>query len=480
MFAQNHSNNIFVKISQNGQLVITVSFFLLLLVVGSFNITSTQSDVFFIYLSFCVYIASILLPFLLLKKRLGYFHPLVFMLLWWQLIMYILPRLGVFTDGLSYHRILSNNGLNNLNEVVSYDLIFNAIGFLAFALPFFIRKKFPVSTFKFNKPRFPKVKVVFISLLSIFAFYILVKVAGGFGKLMLYRGLPPEARQEFINSLGGRHWHFMVSMLKVACLVWLSLSPKIWCSFFFIFFFILGLSLDYMATGSRGGVVFPVLMAGIIWILYYRKIPYLALFFGALFSLLVVGIGGEFRENSRSASDISSLELNTGVLDGIIDGFENFVEYGTETDGAYAIIGKVPSDVDFLYGESYLSVLLAPIPSAFLPFEKPNAGGKLNAIHIFNNPNTAVPPGNIGESYWNFGVIGILVIMFSFGFFMKYISELYSENSSEGWALLFYVVTLFTLQPNSPEFYNWLHLIVPASIVIFIFCGFPKRTKTIL
>lgn len=448
----------------------------LVLGIGVINFSHERADLVMVWLAFLVYALVLLLPFLLYRSSWGWFHPLVFMVLWWQLVRQDLPRLGIYAEGLLHHRVMMDAGPIEMNAVVVQTLLLTSLGLLAFYVGFIGAGRLRVPRLSFAAPRFLLFKVAMIGGISACAFLVLTWEAGGIGTLLLQRGLPRD--QRIVVELGGGHWHYLVGLLKVACLLWLALRPNAWRNPVFLATFIFALAIDYIGTGSRSGIIMTVAMAGAIWMLNFRRVPYSAVVAAGAFALLVVGIGGELRMASRGADSLSAIQLNANVKDALVAGYRNVVSYGTETDGTYGIVAVVPQKVGFLYGQSYLSIPFAPVPSALLPFDKPQAGGRLNAIHIFGNPLSAIPPGNIGEAYWNFHVPGVFLVMLLFGVLIKWFVCLFSDNQGSGWVTIIYVYTLFLLQPNSTAFYGWLHAIVPIVFFILLFCGMPRRMRS--
>src|SRR5690606_8872815 len=136
--------------------------------------------------------------------------------------------------------------------------------------------------------------------------------------------------------------------------------------------------------------------------------------------------------------------------------------------GQLAVLGKVPEQVGFLYGRSYLSIPFIFIPSAIWG-SKPEAGGKLVAIHIYGNPLTGIPPGAVGEAYWNFSYLGIPIIFAIYGTILRISASIYLNNKGHPLFLLVFIYVLFTLQPTTPAIYGFAHAMVPVVIVWLIF-----------
>lgn len=465
----------FIPMSGLERKLVVSALALLTVGIGTVNLLQVRPDLATVWLAFVVYVLTLMLPFCFYRRDWGWLHPVMFTVLWVQVVRYILPRVGVFASGLDTHQAILAGSFGATNEVVAQATLLTAVGLLAFYAAFLGKGPLAAPRVQFRPPRGVLLKVTVVAAVALFALYRLAQEAGGIGQLMLFRGLSGDARQAFIAEVGGRHWHYLVGILKPACFVWLALRPSDWRRPAFLGFFGLALAIGYVATGSRSGIIVPVLMVLAIWMLSRQRVSYRAILAGALCGLIIIGVGGEFRTQSRGAKHLSDVQLDLGFVEGLSRGVETAVQYGTETDGTYGILARVPDEVGLLYGRSYLSILFAPIPSALLPFEKPEAGGKLNAIHIFGNPNTAIPPGNVGEAYWNFHVPGVVLVMFAFGLVLKWFSRLYVVNGGVGWVAITYVITLFSLQPNSPAVFNWVQLIVPTSFFVVVFCGLPRN-----
>ena len=427
-----------------------------------------------VWLAFSTYLLALALPFVLYRRAWGWFQPIVFTIVWWHLIQQILPRLGVYSQGLDYHRALPGWLISDLNLVVAKALLVDVVALLALYVGFFGSGRLPVPRLRFRPPRHLLVKVLLVGAVSLFALLRLIDEAGGLGPLMLQRGLSVDLRVR--ASLGGGHWQFMVGLLKTACLVWLALKPEHWRRPIFIAVFGAALFIGFAATGSRGGLYMPILMAGAIWALAHRRVPYLLIVVFGVAALAMIGILGEFRAESRGARSLDNVTLTTDLVDNLERGLADVTKYGTQSIGIYPIIAKVPEQVDFLYGQSYASIFLAPIPSVILPFDKPAAGGAWTAEHFFGTTQNTIPPSTIGEAYWNFHLPGVLIVMTLFGIFLKWLARLFTVNAGAPWVMVIYVYTLFALQPNSDSFYSWLHGIVPIVLFLLLFCGLPRRT----
>ncbi|MDV7144305.1 O-antigen polymerase [Tropicimonas sp. TH_r6] len=422
-------------------------------------------------LGFLVYAGIAIVPFLLRDPTVGWFHPLMFMVLWWGIVRYILPLLPVLMFGFEEHYAIFGASDAELNAIAGKGFLLSALGLAAFYLGFLTVRPISLPLPTFAAPALPALKTAIILGISLVALTVLARELGGLDRLLLQRGL---ARDNWVDvDLGGRHWHFLAGLGVNACLVWLAFAPDKWRSPDFIVMFLLSLVISFATTGSRSVLLVPIIMAGAIWCLDRRRFPYLATASFLFLGLFVVGIGGQFREISRGASSVNIEDLDTSIGGQVVRGAENIFRYGTEFDGFLAILANVPDKMPLLYGESYLSVAFVAIPSVLLPFEKPEAGGRIVSERLFDIPNSGVPPGNIGEAYMNLHVPGVVLVMFAFGAVMKSFAHRFASNSTKPFDRLFYVATLFLLQPNSTAIYDWVQSGVVLVFFTLIYCGLP-------
>ncbi len=426
-----------------------------------------------VYIAFLPYALFVILPFCGPWRKIGIFHPLIFFVLWFEITRDLAPKLSIYTFGLEYHPVVSAIPGASLNGVVIEGLLLKTLALLSLYVGFELIKKPVCFKISFSKPSGLIPKTMIVMAVSMFSFGLLAAEVGGVQMLLLQRGLPSDMR---VASTVGGHWHFLTNVLKTSCIVWLALQPWQWKKPLFLTIFILAIVIGFLSTGSRSGVVVPVLLSLSVWMLYYRRIPYTFFPVLAIFGLAAIGLLGEIRSQTLQAYSMADIEVDLNLYSGVDEGLQEISKYSSSADGLYGILAKVPEETGHLYGYSYLSIPAAPVPRALWP-EKPRAGGKLNSTLIFDNPISAIPPTNVGEAYWNFSIPGVILVMVVFGAFLKWLYCLYVVNQNETGMLAIYVVTLFVLQPNTTEFYNWIQIIVPVVLLLLFYCGFPSIRK---
>ena len=148
------------------------------------------------------------------------------------------------------------------------------------------------------------------------------------------------------------------------------------------------------------------------------------------------------------------------------------------------LLDIVPSQEAHSYGATYLLWLVAPIPRSLWP-EKPTVriGGVLGAKVYGTRDTNGIPPGFVGEAYYNFGWLGIPFVAFLFGAGIRWFYESFGKRSySNSRSLLFYSVLLIPVAfaSISSDFTGFVsrtaQLMIPLLIAIKII-GIKRRVR---
>ncbi|NEM97604.1 O-antigen polymerase [Pontibacter burrus] len=175
--------------------------------------------------------------------------------------------------------------------------------------------------------------------------------------------------------------------------------------------------------------------------LRFKKIslPLIAVIFGA-FTLSYI------RENASSQQiDYANIEENNF----------NFYKVGTWTGALYSTIGLADSYHDnkenfsLKYGETYISYIPSMLPEIFsknLGIERAIDTREGNPARWFEGEYTQGGVSIIVPAFMNFGVVGLILIPYSFAIFVRNTEEKYLMTKSFNSALLYGVVTVFILR----------------------------------
>jgi oligosaccharide repeat unit polymerase len=466
-------SNPFVSISKRQWISVLGTVLLYLILIGFLNLLDGGTNILLIYEALLVKVGLLLLPFAIARrKNWGWFHPLVFIGLW-MFVRRVIPQSFVFIEGLQYHEELALSA-SRLNVLVTYELLLDALALGFTYVGYIIAPQFRVPTVHFGEPQWTRVKIGAIGLLSLYAFYVLVSAAGGIGPLILERG---EGLDRVQSQVGG-YWIIFTHLLRTSCLVWFAVRPSVGNNVTFWVLFVFSLAIGFGATGSRSGVIWPVLLIIIIWSLHNHRIPFVKIAMAGVIGIFLVGALGEFRSD-RSLEDqpITDTNLDVSFVEGLRKGIETFSRYSSSSASIYPIIESVPERHRLLLGESYLSIPALPIPRKIWPNKPPAAGNKAGAV-FFGNPDTGKPPGAVGEAYWNFWIPGVIVVFLLWGVFLKWLTRLFLQNRHSRGMVLLYALTILVLSPHSPTVYEWVFAVVPFGVILVFICGPPHKSTS--
>ena len=416
--------------------------------------------------AFAVYVLTLSLP--LFRSFLGtpaLFHPLFFYATWMGLRSLLTGDVVLGATGLEFHRALYGMGSTELEYVAAVSFLLEALSLVSLYVGYGLFRNFKVPVFRPTVvPRRLTVAAVLWMFLPFGAVVILSIEAGGLGSLMLQRGIASDLRMA--AEIGG-HWNFLAGTGVVVPVVWLAIDRKAARNPVFWGVALLAAFLVFAATGSRSSAIVPFITIALMWSIRNRDIPYKSLWIGAVIAVMAVGILGEFRDATRGADWLGEVQIDARAWDGALRGYDELVRRSTTDNGQIAVLGSVPEHVGHLYGRSYLSIPFVFIPSAIWPGDMPDAAGKLNATYIYDNPLTGIPTGVVGEAYWNFSYLGVVVVFLLFGGVLRLVASLFRKNIDHALVLVFFLYTLTSLAPGSNQVYNFVHAIVPALLFYF-------------
>ena len=428
-----------------------------------------------LYGAFLVYVGVLALPlFGAFLRTPGLFHPLFFYATWTGLRSLLMGDAVLGATGLDFHRALPGVGRTELELVAAQSFLLEALALVALYIGYGLFRN--IRVLRFRQPTKPKrltTLALFWMVLPTAAVAILSMEAGGLGNLMLQRGIASD--QRIAAEIGGQ-WHYLAGVGTIVPVVWLAFDrdavkhPVFWMVALF------SAALVFVATGSRSSAIWPFILIALMWSLRHWTIPYRALWVSAAIAVVLVGLLGEFRAATRGAHTLADVEFQAEVWASARAGYEEMVRRSTTNSGQIAVVGNVPQRVEFLYGESYLSIPFVVIPSAVWPWDSPASAGRLNGIYIYETPLTAIPTGPVGEAYWNFSYPGVIALFLLFGGVLRFAASLYSANSGHPMIVSIYLYVLVSLAPGSDQIYNFVHALVPV-IGFYLFVRVVERVR---
>ncbi len=433
--------------------------------------SSSNAEAGLIFLALTLNFVLLLVPVIFYQPSYGWFHPLVFNI--FVTLIYHFRRSEIYTNGLQWHLALPGWSPDNLNHLVVYELLLRALGLLACYLGFWLSPTWGTPKIAFQFPRQLMPKVLLAVTFSTMVFLAYMQTQGGLVSHILSWG-----RGRRLELAGDSYWLFFIQFGLIACLFWLAMDRKVHLNP--VFWGAAGISIlcNFFGSGSRSTIVYFMAMGLLVWLLREQKISVVRVAAVMLVGLLILGILGNFRASTFSGEvDWTALTgASSGDESALTTGLTEVTERSGVVDGVFPILALVPDEVDYLRGSSYLAVLTLPIPRGLWP-EKPGLlGGRVG--ETFFNTTAGMPAGVIGEAYWNFGIVGVPLVYFLFGFFYRWLTESFRKYAHEAAATVLYVVTLFQFSgPSGDAVVAWLITFVPFLIFLYLIGAIAFRPR---
>lgn len=439
-------------------------FGLFLLIVMISSVGAGSSHVEWIPLALTLYVALLVIPFVGYKRSFGWLHPVVFTSI--MSLFQLFREYSKYSGGIEWHIALPGYSPSALSGLVSYELMLQSIGTLAYYAGFFYLPTLRVPRLTFAQPRTMNLKIPAIVGFSFMVFIVYLFIQGGLSAHLLSWG-----QSRHVALAGEFYFSLFISFAAYGTILWMALEPGVVRQPIFWVCALASLIMIFLTTGSRSSVIYMVLLALMVDMLRRQKIPAAKLLILGLASVIVVSVLGEFRRGTYKQSndgrvDTSAFSSSQSVGDLFSQGTSEVVNRGTTEDAALPILARVPEEIDLLYGESYLAVITLPIPRGMWTWgEKPALiGGRVG--RTFFSTQAGVPPGAVGESYWNFHIPGVIMVFLLFGAFHRWLAKLFVTYRSQSAMILIYVVTLWYIRPVSSAVAGWLIVIVPVLVMM--------------
>jgi oligosaccharide repeat unit polymerase len=417
------------------------------------------------------YQALLLLPILFYRSSYGWLHPLIFATVFRlanSLVrnpeQLLAPFFG-FTNPLSAE--FQNVALWGWSqEEIAWAALkaktIASIALIAYYLGFFSGLRPRIPHVDFPKPCYVTLKALTAVSLSATAFLLYIQFNEG-----LTAHISSWGQGRFNARAGEGPIHILIQCGMVASLIWFALDKTAHRNILFWAAVLFSVPVNFFVTGSRSTVMHAVILFLLIWMIRHQKIPRTKIIVTAIVAFLLFGTLGMFRKSTyRGEADwtiLTNFDLQQSLA-----ATRDEIDWWEANDGYLPIIAKVPEKVDFLYGESYISALLFFVPRELWP-GKPRGVGGMNGEVIFGGGPGAggVPPGPVGEAYWNFYIPGVLIMFFLYGLFQHWLAQTYMHYARAPAVWILYTITILTFSPTSPAIVGYFHHIIPA---IFLLC----------
>ena len=426
------------------------------------------------------------LPIFFYRPSYGWFHPLIFLPLYtfaFNLPLFI-PRLfTLLTEGpesIVYVPVtsiaLSGWGQESLIKLNGYASLVTIISLGAYYLGFFLLPALKTPKLRLKKIKYPGIKTLITVLFSLLVFAIFLQLNGGLAGHLV------------ANWLGGRHanlagkyyWAFLINFGLVGCLIWLGMDASVFKKPLFWSCALTAMFTRFLYSGSRSAVLYFLMIGVIIWMLRRGRFSATKVIAIILVAILGIGILGTFRTAVRDTgvADISTLtDIQAGITKAVGNDEEAGELTGGRNGGPLPILAYVPKREGYLYGSTYLAALTLFIPRSIWPDKPGLCGSRAARTFYFDNADWGIPCSSIGEAYWNFGIPGVCIVFFLYGYFHKWLAQSFRKYSGEVSVLTLYTIALFYIRPDTTVIMKSIQLLIQMVILLYLWGAIPLFSR---
>lgn len=272
--------------------------------------------------------------------------------------------------------------------------------------------------FNENSTRLLKGYIIFATIFNLFIFVLILDKIGGISSLI-------SKLHDRTRTFAGLHTLITLQFIFVKGGLLYSVNTDI--KYFKIFFIIVNVVVMSL-YGGRSSIFMFVLSLLIYRMLYLKEEPKLikTLIMLVLLGMILAMYALYFRYilPLRYTLDFSTLfkYIEYSIINNILVSLRQLD----------IIIQNVPYVYPYIYGKSFIGLFGLFVPRLIWP-EKPYGAGGLYSLTFYKESyleGTGIPPSLIGEFYWNFGIMGVMIGFFFLGLFLRVLYRKATNNSS--------------------------------------------------
>jgi oligosaccharide repeat unit polymerase len=415
------------------------------------------------------------LPLLILGKHpLGVLHPLIIALIIWPVMTHA-PEviqdwggwIGVFagspvkvpaylglpgyTAGAVWTAIAKYNALQILSLICIY------AGFWALSA----RPNLSRAAIRMPSPAAVRQMMFAIVVVSLVVLVVFIRYRGGVNEHLTSLG-----RGRFVELAGLGPILLIASFGAVALYVWVAARPGDIKNPLFLACLAAVTAGQFIGSGTRSGAFEVPLYIGLIWAMRRQRIPWKVALILIPFMLASIGLLGAMRSSMWYGSNAD--ETLSGAT-----WSESMALTQHEIDNRQALSASVPVfergyklSGGPLFGYSYAATVTTFVPRAFWP-DKPRGVGSLYA-QLFQGASfsgTTIPVGPQAEMYWNFGLIGVVLLSLLYGVILRKVYHFHWRHYPSPFAAVFYVLMVTKFQFSSDRLVG-----LEQQVVLVILC----------
>ena len=422
-----------------------------------------------LFLARLIHVSLLLAPFCFYRQKFPWFHPLIFNTLIGAIRLAFLYFLQ-FLSGEDWSLVIFENDAlpyqseNQIAGLMCQEQLLLGLSLLVYYAAYFLFPPlFPRlrQIHFFAVPRHFARKAIVLLICSSLAFLVFIYLSGG---IVEHIGSWQGGRKSALSGIG--YLAMLIYSSAIACLIWRCIEKKAEKTISFWLVLIVSLTLMLLLGGSRSYLINVAVIVFLLWIYDREQISKTALFLMLSLVFLFVGFWGSARTQIQKNAQFDWEKVRS-VQFLMVEAQRELVMRASVRKAVYPILSEVPKETPYLYGKSYLAAALCWVPRQFWA-DKP---GLIDGLvgETFFDVNVGIPPGPIGEAYWNFGYLGIMLVFLVYGLFHRGLFTLFQNSDRSTLAFLLYSLLLFNVYPITSSVISALLLFVPAVILCWSF-----------
>lgn len=396
--------------------------------------------------------------------RVKLLDPIVFILGIYTFMFFVTPIYDIINNEILWF------GVNLFSEGIKGTL-FALMGYFGFVFGYFfrfsIKRKRPKELEESNC--YNRTKAAYISMFGwVFCFFISMLyfyLNMGFNVIYIFAvGLFGNVDKSITSSTAlGSLYMFSFSLLPLSMIYFTSGKSKL----LKLLIFWMTLSI-HLTMGFRHVILTYLFAIAIHYFLSNNKkvkLKYIAI--ALIGAILLIGMVEGVRNDIRAGNQVSMSSFSMG--NSIESVFNNFRIYKTY----YGVIKAVPKFVGYMYFDQmliYTAIML--IPRGIWPAKPGATGIEAMAVGISEYAAAAGQAyPNLGEFYYSFGIAGVVIFMYVYGYIASKFLQILRMNRSNSFNIILYSLFLpanlqLVIRGYLPgNLYYMIFLLVPIVIV---------------
>ncbi len=425
---------------------------------------ATNSTSIWLVLAQGLYVALLIFPLVFYRSDYGWLHPLVFPSLLAAVKSVVKAPLQIvdpfFSAPVTFDIATSSSALS-LKSLSEADLSDQRVGLtllycfalVIYYIAFFWGPRFRVPEWTFHKPSNVQLKCLSIALVCVLICSAFIISRGGLeAQIVAMRG----GRSAAFSGYG--QFGVIAGFSVLAMLSWFAFDAKAARTPIF-WIMLIAVLLNVLAVlGARSSVINPAIMFVMVWWAHSgraRIFPVTMMIFAALMFFGVVGLMRQDYSATTVDWSVLSLERSGEWLENARS--ETTSRQNEESDLA-AFAGTERSG--FLFGRTYLGAIFFWVPRAFWA-DKPRSADAYNMYvnyggrEITDNFETriwGIPVGAVVEAFWNFHLLGVVLVFGLYGLLHQWLARLVSAYPNAPAVRVVYCMLIVNFMGTSNSF----------------------------